>query len=717
MPTLTIFNRFPVLLKSSFILFLLFSIPSNVYTNEKNANNKALFPEPEALKPNVEFWKMVYGVYPSHKVIIHDNVKMDIIYEIVDFKALFSNPKKVSSRTRWKQIEKIKDNYRNILKSAAKKITRKAALSNAEKELLKKFRSNVSAGELRQAAKRIRGQLGLRDRFLEGIKRSGMYSTRIREIFMQYNLPLELTYLPHVESEFNYKAYSKVGAAGLWQFTRGTGRLFMKINYDIDERFDPTTATLSAAKLLKNNYKMLKSWPLALTAYNHGPNGMRRAKRKFGDDIATIVQKYKSRTFGFASRNFYAEFLAAKHVASNYKEYFGDVKFHSPARFSSFKTRKYYSVKAILKAFNLTAAEFKNYNPALRRPVIRGQRRIPKNYSIRIPDKPNVDEKKLWASIAPDAKFNDQVFTDWYKVRRGDNLSVIARRVGTSVARLAGYNDLNNKHQIYVGQVLKVPAKGKVIPKKTPPVRVAANVVKSTPVKKPAPEVTEKIVPAQPVIVATKPAPEEVRETPEAANKPILLATGLSTPANEIAPPNTRLELATGAAGGFVLVPSEEPVQPIIDEARAVFKPEPISEWIVVEPEETLGHYADWLEVSTNKLRRQNKLAYGTEIRIGQRLKLDYSRVKPLEFQRRRFEYKRGIEEDFFEAYIIAGVQKHKVKRGESIWLLTKRVYDLPLWLLSEYNASINLQDLHVGDELNIPIISEKNAIRPSITP
>ena len=89
-------------------------------------------------------------------------------------------------------------------------------------------------------------------------------------------LPTELAALPHVESSFNTYAYSKVGAAGMWQFMRGTGRRFLRIDAAVDERLDPYRSTEAAASFLEQNYIVLGSWPLALTAYNHGAGGMKR---------------------------------------------------------------------------------------------------------------------------------------------------------------------------------------------------------------------------------------------------------------------------------------------------------------------------------------------------------------------------------------------------------------------------------------------------------
>ena len=101
----------------------------------------------------------------------------------------------------------------------------------------------------------------------------------MRAVFRDQGMPDDLALLPHVESSFNVRAYSKYGAAGVWQFMRGTGRRFMKVDYVVDESLDPITATRAAARLLRENYAILGTWPLALTAYNHGAAGMARAVR------------------------------------------------------------------------------------------------------------------------------------------------------------------------------------------------------------------------------------------------------------------------------------------------------------------------------------------------------------------------------------------------------------------------------------------------------
>ncbi|MCA9732929.1 LysM peptidoglycan-binding domain-containing protein [candidate division KSB1 bacterium] len=688
-----------VLLTLFLSAFVLLNLPQTSTAEPGGTPNPVLFPVPESLESAVAFWEKVYSRYTSDEIMIHDDEKLGVIYEVINFNDLYGNPDKVSRRTKSDRIERIKKRYKSDLLRISNKMYKKQPLTDNEQQLVNLHGADASYKEIRDAAYRVRGQQGLKNEFKQGLERSGLYLEHIRDIFSKHKLPPELSLLPHVESSFNYKAYSKYGAAGIWQFTRSTGRLFMKINYDIDERSDPIVATEAAAKLLTQNFSELQSWPLAITAYNHGRAGMKRAKNKFGDDIGAIVRNYSSRSFKFASRNFYAEFIAAYKVATSHTEHFGYVEFESPIRFITFETKKYYSAQSLCKTFNITIDELKEFNPALRSPILLGQRRIPKGYKLRIPDRLNVDEESLWSSIEPAEKFDDQIYSEYYKVMRGDNLSIIARRTRTSISDLMAYNDLSSKHRIYVGQIIKIPSQGSKsdASTKSPVVDL-----------KPTSVIAAAVQPDQPKVQPVK--TEKSRNATESDGY-FKLADGLSTPGHAIAPPNMRTEFVARDETRLVLVPQQEPVVEANESITALeFVPEPPTEWITVEPEETIGHFADWLEVSAQELRRINDIPFGGAIHVGQKMKLTYRKVDAVEFQRRRFEYQRSIEEDFFSTFAVDTVITHAVKRGQSIWSITNSVYDVPLWLVMKYNPDNDLQDLHVGDQIKIPMLVERTA-------
>ena len=234
--------------------------------------------------------------------------------------------------------------------------------------------------------KRLRFQQGLKENFLAGLKMSGRYLPLMEEIFRKEGLPVELTRLPFVESSFNVHARSKVGASGIWQFMRSTGRLFLKINDVVDERNDPLRATEAAAKLLRGNYESLRTWPLAVTAYNHGRKGMMRAVRKVGsEDLEDVVDDYRSRTFGFASSNFFTELLAAIEVERHAEQYFGKVEREKPLRFYEVPLTSYIDINELAHFLKLDLAEIRTLNPAILDAAYSGKRLLPIGYKLRLP--------------------------------------------------------------------------------------------------------------------------------------------------------------------------------------------------------------------------------------------------------------------------------------------------------------------------------------------
>jgi len=129
---------------------------------------------------------------------------------------------------------------------------------------------------------------------------------------------------------------------------------------------------------------------------------------------------------------------------------------------------------------------------------------------------------------------------------------------------------------------------------------------------------------------------------------------------------------------------------------------------VTVEPDETLGHFAEWLDVPTRNLRRINRLAYGAPIRMGQALWLSFENVTPEEFHRRRLEYHQGIEEDFYRNFRVQGEDAYKVRRGDNLWVICNRRFEMPTWLLKKYNPDINLAELRVGQEIVVPVVEDR---------
>jgi peptidoglycan lytic transglycosylase D len=355
--------------------FLVFSF-SLLLSNPCAASDP--FPTFPCLEPNVRFWIDTYTKYPTTQGIIHDDTNLSIVYGVID---LLSPEKPGARQANQQRIESAKEQYKKILEELADN----ADLQDSEKRRIADlFGPKASPEAFREAISNIRCQVGQKDPFERGLIRSGAYLERIKAIFSSYGLPEDLCYLPHVESSFDVTAFSKARAAGIWQFTPATGKKFLTVNRFLDERRDPIRSSEAAAKLLKSNYDRLEDWPMAVTAYNHGTAGMLRAKQELGTYEA-VFENYNGRLFKFASRNFYSEFLAARHVAKNYTQYFSEIRLSKSLEAREVVTKGQTSVSDLSRHYEVDLETLRVLNPALGRPVFKGQRHVPKGYLLRLP--------------------------------------------------------------------------------------------------------------------------------------------------------------------------------------------------------------------------------------------------------------------------------------------------------------------------------------------
>ncbi len=203
----------------------------------------------------------------------------------------------------------------------------------------------------------------------------------------------------------------------------------MRVDGLVDERLDPYSATDAAANLMLYNYRLVGTWPLAVTAYNHGPGGLRRAQDELGtSDIATIVKRYQGRTFGFASRNFYVAFLAALEVDRNAEKYFGPLTRLPDTDSTAVEVPDYVPVEALSKAFKVDMGALRVLNPALRPPIWNGSRWVPRGYTLRLPgDPPPAQIAAAWARLPPAQRYVAQRNDGNHKIRRGETLAASPR--------------------------------------------------------------------------------------------------------------------------------------------------------------------------------------------------------------------------------------------------------------------------------------------------
>ena len=608
----------------------------------------SLFPLPDALRPNVTFWKRIFAVFDTNGGLLHDTEDVTLVYHV------WYNDLPTDPPLRQGIIDEARSRYRAILETLAD--GKRLYLTSDEERVWVLFKGKQHALAFRAAANNMRFQGGMRSRFAQGLVRSWAYLPEIERIFADAGLPSELTLLPHIESSFENRAMSKVGAAGIWQIMPATGRRYLRVNEDVDERLNIRTSTTAAAQILRENYEMLGTWPLAITAYNHGANGMKQAVATVGTtDFGVIVQRYRGPLFGFASQNFYAELLAAIDLVKHYKHYFGDILFEEPPRPVTIEARAP-GEPALLVA---STPQFDNAPRPVVPPSMAYTNLPVVSTPMPAPAPPSPVEPRplVHASppvIPPPAPVTLPAPDKEYRVRPGDSLFAVAQRHGTTVVTLAAMNGLSQHAGVRAGQALRLPA------------------------------------PPQPVVSAEK-APQKGPVVPVVATVTTASAlpiqrTVLSTVTRVPAP----ALLSGGSAQGIRLPELDERFQIKGDTMR-------------VAAQEQINQYAEWLNVPVQRLLTLNHLSAHQSPVVGAAVRLDFSKVSAVQFTQRRLQYHRSLEEEFLRRYRIGEVVTRKLKPGETLLSVSRQAHGVPLWLLQRYNTHLELSASRPGTELRIP--------------
>ena len=348
------------------------------------------FPVPPEVEEQVNFWHRIFTKYTSKQSVVHDVDKPSIILDVIDFDLLaerFNEGEKYNKHERQRIRKKYIERYKLAISRFQNEGKKAISYGPMEERVLNVYsKQKHGLNHLFNRRINLRTQLGLSDEFERAAERAEKYLPYMEDIFRHHLVPVDLTRLAFVESMFNESALSKVGASGIWQFMPSTARRYIKVNGYIDERNSPIKATHAAAKYLRSNYEMLKSWPLAITGYNHGPSGMRRASKRLGTkNLGTIIKKYKNRTFGFASKNFYAEFLAANIVYKT--KYKAPFKNRNPLQISKLKLSHPISIDQLTKKTPLNSDIIKKYNRCLNRTLFSRNKHkpLPEGYEIIVP--------------------------------------------------------------------------------------------------------------------------------------------------------------------------------------------------------------------------------------------------------------------------------------------------------------------------------------------
>lgn len=300
------------------------------------------------------------------------------------------------------------------------------------------------------------------------------YMPIFEEALDAYNLPLELKYLPIIESALNPSAVSRAGASGLWQFMIGTGKIYgLESNSLIDDRRDPIKASWAAARYLKDLYSIYRDWNLVIAAYNCGPGNINKAIRRSGGETDYwSIYNYLPRE----TRGYVPAFIAANYVMTYYCDHnICPMETNIPANTDTVQVNKNLHFQQIADLCHVSLEEIRSLNPQYKKELIPGDS---KPYTLRLPQSSVsafIDRQDTIYAHRADELFKNRLTVDvkeknargkkgssatsggvtYYKIRQGDNLGSIARKYGVRVKDLQQWNGLRGTN-IAAGKRLKI---------------------------------------------------------------------------------------------------------------------------------------------------------------------------------------------------------------------------------------------------------------------
>ncbi|GMR06677.1 MAG: hypothetical protein BMS9Abin25_1294 [Gammaproteobacteria bacterium] len=646
-----------------------------------------IFPCPDELKPRVSFWVDVFTQYGDDTIVLHDSLNPHRVYKVIKTSA------RCSRRREPRSIKNAKSKLRKQILQIADKRAKGITTFSGEKKHLAELLKNDKPSEIRKAAKRIRCQGGVANQFHEALERHDKYGPMVVKTLKQAGLPTDIQYLPFVESSYRPTAYSRVGAAGMWQIMPRTARILgLKISSTVDERLDPVLASGAAARYFLDSRKKLgdkarsiKSskkhslYPYVITSYNYGAAGMLRAMDMVGADYMDVLNKYKARGFRTAVKNFYASFLAARHVAQNADKYYPDHKVGQPLTTDVVTIKTAVSTERLMTVFSVSESTLKKYNTSLMRLVWSGRRFVPKGYKLKLPkstDGRSEQVAKLNSMRAEEPKYVEYA----YRVRRGDTACGIARKESVSCRELILLNNLGRRAFIRTGQILTIPGTPKKVAKKkiSRPPKKAVKKAEKQPVK---------------VVLAEN----KIRIEPEKQTEKKQLAAAAVSPIPRKPEPVIKSipdipESIFGVGDDLLIQLSEK-------DGKTRYS-------IVVEPDEALGLFANWLGMrSASRIRKKNKIKSSRRVRIGKVIYLPVKSTAQREkFDQQRLDYHRELQDEFRSRFKISGVETYKIRFGDSAWSISIK-QRVPLWLLKRYNPKLFTTQFQPGDVINLPVI------------
>ncbi len=693
------------------------------------------FTADEYILDQARFWYAIYSEVGDDEGLLHDPFYPELVF------------RKVPAPGQGRPGMKLAEAQVKILQAEIRAMVAKdtGSWTNEDRGLRGRFPMYWDSTAIMLSCDRIRFQRGLKGKYRAGLERSYRYLPLIDSVFATQGVPSRLKYLPHVESSFYPFAYSKVGAAGMWQFMKSSAKRFqMKVGYQVDERRDPQASTVAAGRMLAYNHNWLKSWPLAIVAYNHGPGGLAKAARTTGTrELSTIIKSYYSNSFGFASKNFYAEFLAASSIALQADSLFPDLHKLEPLQYRYLVLQKPLGTKFLCATTGLSPEELEEYNLGLRPATFRGNAQLPKGFALRLPAR--LDLVSLAGRLGGTVPAGSVVAAVPAPAVQG-LASALPQPPAEASAPVASPTPSGEPAAPQAGEAVaaaapvtdtlpKAMALAAVEPDKSANLASVSDPSVPAPAKKPKlrERMREKVAARNPApekpqaLLSEAPPAAPVAANPPKASKPQgnFPATASPPTANASVPQSAALQAPPAVPPTPVLAPAAP--DHVVDSTLALqasdldklahpmdrFNPavyhldytyEKGKLSFLAGPEETLSHYAEWAWVPEKTVRGLNGIRNPKDFRMGRRIKIPLAEDKAKEFMKRREEYYRAIEEDFYSNYYVSVTEPLAVEKGLNLWSWSQE-REIPFWLLQKHNQGRALNELHPGDTLSVPVI------------
>ena len=295
---------------------------------------------------------------------------------------------------------------------------------------------------------------------------ANFYMPMFEEALEAYDLPMELKYLPIIESALNPKALSRQRASGLWQFMLRTSKSYgLETNSLIEERFDPQKSTWAAVRYLKDLFNIYKDWNLVLAAYNCGPGNLNKAIRRAGGstDYWEIYPFLPKETRGYVPG-----FIAANYVMTYYCEHgICPMESNLPAFCDTVHINKDLHLQQVANVCNIDIEQLRSLNPQYKKDLIPGNSKVyalclPNNMattfieredSIYAFDAKKYLNKRRIVTVNDDSKSTKGA--KYHKIKNGDTLGGIAARYGVSVKQLRNLNGIRGNN-IRAGKTIRI---------------------------------------------------------------------------------------------------------------------------------------------------------------------------------------------------------------------------------------------------------------------